>query len=96
MLWVLAMHLGNSFGRGSGNTPCLTESVPHKGGTLIMAQQVAALVKSAQEDSALRQALQSDSAQVARERNIPALVAAAAARALAMTAVGLAVCGVWF
>jgi hypothetical protein len=61
-----------------------------------MAQQVAALVKSAQEDSALRQALQSDSAQVARERNIPALVAAAAARALGMTAVGLAVFGVWF
>ena len=61
-----------------------------------MAKQVAALVKSAQDDSALRQALVRDPEMVARERNLPALVARSAARALGLAAVGLAVFGVWF
>ena len=61
-----------------------------------MAKEVAALIERAQEDSALRQALVSDPDQVARDRNIPRLVTRAAARALGITAVGLAALGVWF
>jgi hypothetical protein len=61
-----------------------------------MAKQVSTLIKEAQQDSALRQALVSDPEQVARDRNIPVLVTRAAARALVIAAVGLAVCGVWF
>jgi hypothetical protein len=61
-----------------------------------MAKQVAVLVKSAQDDSALRQALERDPEMVARERNLPVLVARSAARALGLAAVGLAVFGVWF
>jgi hypothetical protein len=61
-----------------------------------MATQVAALVKSAQEDSALREALVSDPDQVARDRHLPVLVARSAACALGIAALGLAALGVWF
>lgn len=61
-----------------------------------MAKEVASLVKEAQENGALRTALMSDPEQVARDRNVPALVTKAAVRALGVAAVGLAALGVWF
>jgi hypothetical protein len=61
-----------------------------------MAKEVAALIERAQDDSALRQALMRNPDQVARDRDIPRLVTRAAARALSITAVGLAALGVWF
>jgi hypothetical protein len=61
-----------------------------------MAKQVAALVKGAQEDGALRRALMENPELVAREKNLPAIVVTAAARALTVTALGLAALGVWY
>ena len=61
-----------------------------------MAKEVATLVRSAQDDRALRQELIQFPDQFARDRGLPVIVARAAARALSITAIGLAVFGIWF
>lgn len=61
-----------------------------------MAKEVATLVRSAQGDSALRQELIQFPDQFARDRGLSVIVTRAAARALGITAIGLAVFGIWF